>query len=255
MSLNKRDIYINSPSPIDSDLRDLFERNAPLVIFDIGSCEGEDSIRYSRLFSNARIYAFEPLPHNLEMIKFQIEKYNAKNVSFFQIALGDEIGEADFFISSGQQDKTVPKEDWDFGNKSSSLLAPHENIKQIFPWLEFSEKIKVPVNTLENFCAQHGVQKIDFIHLDVQGAELKVLLGAGDNIKKINVVWMEVENIPLYEGQPLKQDVENFMRKHGFVKVVDAVSDQAGDQLYVNFKFLWKRPLAVLKFLIKNLFK
>lgn len=225
-----------------------------MVIFDIGSCEGEDSIRYSRLFPNAKIYAFEPLPHNVEMIKFQLDKYNSKNVQVLQVALADKIGEADFFVSSGQKDKTVSKEDWDFGNKSSSLLPPHANNKEFFPWLEFPEKIKVLVDTLENFCAQNGVQEIDFVHLDVQGAELKVLYGGGDLINKINAIWMEVENTPLYEGQPLKPDVENFMQVHGFVKMKDTVSNLASDQLYVNSAYLRKRPLAALKLAVRRLF-
>jgi len=255
MNKKTRSNYINSPSPIEQELRALFDANIPTIIFDIGSCEGEDSIRYSRLFPNGKIFAFEPLPRNAEMIKLHLDTYGTKNVELFQIALSDAVGDADFYVSSGQKDSRVSKEDWDFGNKSSSLLLPHANNKEFFPWLEFSEKIKVPMDTLEHFCALQGVPEIDFVHLDVQGAELKVLSGAGHLINHIHAVWLEVENIPLYENQPLKQDVENFMREHGFVKLKDTVSSLAGDQFYVNSAYLWKHPLVAAKFALRTLCK
>lgn len=251
MNKRTRSNYIKSPSPVERELRTLFNVSSPIIIFDIGSCEGEDSIRYSRLFPNSKIFAFEPLPHNVEMIKSQLDTYSVKNVRVFQTALGDTVGYADFYVSSGQKDSDVVDNDWDYGNKSSSLLPPHANNKEFFPWLKFSEKVKVPVNTLEHFCASKEIRQIDFIHLDVQGAELKVLVGTGDLINHINAVWMEVEKIPLYETQPLKQDIENFMRKHAFMKLKDTVTRIAGDQLYVSSVYLRKHPLVAARFALR----
>ncbi|HLO13722.1 MAG TPA: FkbM family methyltransferase [Anaerolineales bacterium] len=255
MNKKTRSNYINSPSPIKQELRMLFEANALLTIFDIGSCEGEDSIRYSRLFPNAKVFAFEPLPSNVKMLKLQLDRYGAKNVNVFQLALSDAIGDSDFYVSSGQKDPRVSKEDWDFGNKSSSLLPPHANNRELFPWLEFSEKIKVSTDTLEHFCSLQGVRQIDFVHLDVQGGELKVLSGAGSLINQITSVWMEVEKTPLYEDQPLQHEIENFMKMQGFVKLKDTVSGFAGDQFYVNSAYLWKHPLIALKFAVKRFSK
>lgn len=253
MNKRTRNNYINSPSPIEWELHALFKQTAPVIVFDIGSCEGEDSIRYSRLFPHGRILAFEPLPGNVERIKSQLAVYDAENVEVFQTALSDTVGEADFYVSSGQKDPGTADTDWDFGNKSSSLLPPHANSKELFPWLEFSEKIKVPINRLELFCASQGIHQVDLIHLDVQGAELKVLSGAGRFINHINAVWMEVEKIPLYEAQPLKQDIERFMHEHRFVKLKDTVSSLAGDQLYVNAVYLQKHPLAATRLSLRML--
>jgi FkbM family methyltransferase len=256
-STKTRNNYINSPLSIRFELQILFGYKKQIVIFDVGSCEGEESIRYSRLFPDANIYAFEPLPNNVDMIKFQLDQYHVENVRFFQIALADHIGEADFYVSSGQKYEHVSNEDWDFGNKSSSLLPPHANNQEFFPWLKFSEKIKVPLSTIEVICDQNKIEEIDFIHLDVQGAELKVLRGAGPYLKKINTIWMEVENIPLYEGQPLKLEVETYMKGHGFLKLKDTVSSLAGDQLYVNSAYLRRHPIVAVKLLwtllLKNL--
>ena len=58
MSLT-RDTYINTPSPIEKELKAIFDTQESLIIFDIGSCEGEDSIKYSKIFPKSQIYAVE----------------------------------------------------------------------------------------------------------------------------------------------------------------------------------------------------
>ena len=70
--------------------------------------------------------------------------------------------------------------------------------------------------------------------MDVQGAELMVLKGAQSILSRIGAIWLEVESVELYKGQPLKNVIELFMKKSGFVKLVDTVNDIAGDQLYVS---------------------
>ena len=73
--------------------------------------------------------------------------------------------------------------------------------------------------------------------MDVQGAELRVLNGAGTLLDSVRVIWMEVEAKPLYKDQPLKADVERFMASRGFEKRLDTVGSVSGDQLYVNTRY------------------
>ncbi|MFP3756777.1 FkbM family methyltransferase [Cupriavidus sp. SIMBA_020] len=228
-----RDAYIQSPLPIAEELAQLFQLDAPLVIFDIGSCEGEDSIRYARSFPNSRIYAFEPLPANMATLKRQVAAYGATQVEAFPIALSDERGTATFYVSSGAPEHLPNNENWDYGNKSSSLLPPGE-VTDHHPWLKFDQAIEVKTDTLANFCDARGIDHIDLIHMDVQGAELKVLLGAGALLQQVKAIWLEIENVPLYEGQPLAPEMQAFMESQGFVKHKDTVSEISGDHLYVR---------------------
>jgi len=227
------DKYVKEPLPFKSDLKPYFSKKDRLVIFEIGSCEGEDTIRLKRNYPNSTIYTFEALPKNVQIIKANLKRYGLPTDKVFSLALSEKKGSADFYVSSGHPDELPKTKNWDYGNKSSSLLPPKEH-KKVLKWIKFKEKVKVQTERLDDFCKTQGVSKIDFIYLDVQGAELMVLKGAGNLIKKIGAIWMEVEAIELYEGQPLKNEVERFMKKSGFVRAKDTVDEISGDQLYLR---------------------
>lgn len=228
--------YINSPSPLRKDLYGLFRKKEAIRILDIGGCEGEDSIKYSRMFPNAAVYVFEPLPKNQERIRENLRNYQRNNIELIPVALSDEAGTQDFYVSSGFPEYEDKEQDWDFGNKSSSLLAPDQHINTV-PWLRFNEVITVPVMRLVDFMRQKNIGEIDFVHMDVQGAELKVLAGAKEKIRNIKAIWLEVANISLYQGQPLRDQIENFMLEQGFHLTRSSMAGDVGDQFYLNKKY------------------
>lgn len=230
-----RQSYIKGDSPIKNTLLKLFKKTDRLIIFDVGACEGEESIRYKNIFPLASIFLFEPLPKNQTLIFENIKKENLKNVNLFPIALSDENGFTKFYTSSGRPKEVQIDLDWDFGNKSSSLLAPQ--LKNMPEWLKFNEVIEVQTMTLDFFVEDNKIDSIDFIHMDVQGAELKVLEGAKEKIKNIKTIWLEVSNLELYKNQPLREDIEVFMRKNHFQLIKSEFSGEFGDQFYVNKRY------------------
>src|ERR1700761_3727546 len=125
-----RDAYINSPVDIEYELLLLLERENVQFVFDIGACEAEDSIRYSRLFPHAKVYAFEPRTDNISTGTELIKKYGGKNIILENIALSNTNGVAEFFLSEGRPENMEETKEWDFGNKSSSLLPPSEEMKK-----------------------------------------------------------------------------------------------------------------------------
>ena len=233
-----RESFLATPLPIERELRRLFPRLDAHVVFDIGSCEGEDAIRYASLFPSATVYAVEPLASNVRLMEVNFTRHRHLNIQVLPFAMSDQAGIAPFFVSSGRPDG-VAQSDWDYGNKSSSLLRPDRHL-DVHPWVHFENQIEVATETLEGVCGRLGIRKIDFVHLDVQGAELSVLKGAGALLERIGAVWMEVEAIPLYEGQPLVPEVERFMSERGFRRLLSTVDAVSGDQLWVNRRIPWR---------------
>jgi FkbM family methyltransferase len=253
MKYNRAD-YINSPGPIDQELKILFKQNDALTIFEIGACEGEDSIKYSRLFPASKILAFEPLPENIKLIHDNFLNYGVTNASYYNQALSYENGTAEFYVSSGKPEN-VADSDWDFGNKSSSLLPPARHL-EVADFIMFNRKIEVQTITLKAFCSANHIQNIDFLHMDVQGAELMVLQGAGDFLSSIKVIWLEVSKIELYKNQPVMGDVKKFMKENNFLLIKNSVNGIQGDQLYISKKIFGKyRSLLISKiFLARSIF-
>jgi len=103
----------------------------------------------------------------------------------------------------------------------SSLYPPNETYLERFAGLpelvnlDFS--FEIDTTTLDNFCQEEGANEIDFMQIDVQGADLDVLEGAK---KVLNcgtlAIQIEVEFSHLYTNQPLFADVDTFLRKHDF---------------------------------------
>ena len=229
-----REKFINSPIEIEFELLHLLDKNAALTIFDIGACEAEDSIRYSNLFPHAKVYAFEPRPDNCAKAVELIKNYKKQSIYLEQLALSNQNGKATFYLSEGQPETIKDTKNWDYGNKSSSLLPPSEEMKKHTEWLQFKNKIEVETMKLSDYVFKNKISSIDFAHMDVQGAELMVLEGAGNFLSKIKIVWLEVEVVELYKDQPLKNVIEQFMERNEFTNVLNKVDAISGDQLYVN---------------------
>ena len=139
-----------------------------------------------------------------------------------------------------------------WSNKSSSLLSPNTVVLD-FPWLEFVETISVNTVRGDQFCAAEGIKHIDFIHLDAQGSELKVLDGINLRMTPVGVIWLEVSTSELYAGQPLLQDVTDYMRRNGFMLYHLDMPGVQGDALFVTWQVLLRRPHALILWLASKL--
>lgn len=230
--------YLAAPTPAETEFRRLFRPDAVRTVFDIGACEGEDSIRFARCFPRAQVFAFEPLPSNQALVRANFARYAAANAELVPVALSDRAGSATFHVSSGRPPDLFAGESWNYGNKSSSLL-PAATGGPMHGWIEFKEEIAVATDTLDAFCARRGIDRIDLIHLDVQGAEQLVLNGAARLLPRTAGIWLEVAAVELYRGQALDRDLARFMRAQGFAlgHVRNLGLDTGeGDHFYVNLR-------------------
>lgn len=218
-SRNEKLRYIEAGSQIRRELLEL----RPTVVVDCGACDGLDSIIYSRLLPGAQVYAIEARADNYHELQDNVIDFNCKNITPINACLSDAQGEAPFWSSYGDSGN---RKEWETGNKSSSIMQPTGHVTE-HRWCRFS---RGSIKTLR-FDAL-AIPVVDFLHLDVQGAEIKVLLGFGKVLNSLRMVWLEVARKELYQGQPLASDVETFMLAQGFKKVKDTCNNKYGDQLW-----------------------
>jgi hypothetical protein len=66
-----------------------------------------------------------------------------------------------------------------------------------------------------------GIRKVDFLKIDTQGSDLIVLESAGDRLRDVAKITLEVgvAPMPLYKGAPSKDEVLAFLSEAGFVSV------------------------------------
>lgn len=209
-------------------------------VADIGAATGKDALLYAAMGPDVQVYAFEPVPQNVEYLRRAVaaNKDTADRVHVYPVALGDENGVAAFYRSTGTPYPNAADDVVD-GDKnwrlSSSLLAPKDH-REVHPWCGFREEF-VPVMTMRAWADIHAVTEIEFVHMDVQGAELDVLNGAGEALMgTFKGVWLEVSTREMYKGQPLVEDVAVYMQAHGFKLAYEHLKPVGaqGDQLWVR---------------------
>jgi len=133
-------------------------------IVDVGAHDGRHTAEFLRLVGpTGYVHAFEPIPE--KFIAIQALEAAHINLKTHNIALSDVIGEAEFFVVKGALEE-------------SGLRQRIYNNQEIANPIAITTSVK----TLDAMADTIG--KVDLLKIDVEGAELNVLNGANELIKK-----------------------------------------------------------------------
>ncbi len=118
-------------------------------------------------------------------------------------------------------------------SESSSLLELGTHATH-YPDITNMEKISCTTVTIDEVCSE--IQgEISLINLDIQGAELNALQGSVKTLQRTEVVYCEVNFEELYKGCPKIEEIDSFLRLHGFVRVLTRRTMAGwGDALYMK---------------------
>jgi len=186
-------------APITKDLiRHYVPHNA--IIVEAGAHIGRDTIRMATLWPDAHIHAFEPVPALFDQLTKRASVH--VNVSCYNLALSDHIGAELLFESSGASSAV------------SSFYEPYEYIKDR-PNV-FFRSVEVPTTTLDRWAEEHHIFHVDALWLDMQGAELKVLMAAPKTVATVKVMVLEASLTERFKGIPLFNEVVTWVTGQGF---------------------------------------
>lgn len=164
----------------------------PRTVIDVGVAYHTQTL-YQQ-FPSAKILLIEPLSEFEGSLRLICQKYKAQYVL---AAAGAGPGNATINVHA---DKT-----------SSSLLKEVEG-----PSVDGTPR-RVPVVTIDQQCQEKGLAGPYLIKVNVQGAELQVLLGAAKTLRETEAVLLEVSLFGFYVGGAQLSDVVSKMKEFGFV--------------------------------------
>ncbi len=162
-------------------LKELSVIKAPCVI-DIGANIGLISISILDKIPSAKIYAFEPGPHQFKLFNKTIAANDlSSRVTLSPIAMSNNKGKAIFQIHSSED----ASGDGFFDTERAGA----------------TKAIEVETDTLDNWWQANGSPKIDFVKMDTEGAEYWILQGGKkmiENCKPTMVIEIFEQNIKNY---------------------------------------------------------
>src|SRR6266516_2032153 len=149
--------------------------NTPFIL-DCGAYIGVSVLYFKKLYTQAKIVAFEPNPDTFRLLELNIKQNNMSDVQLVNAALSDSIGEIDFYVSKNDASPwkiydTCIKDKW---------CAPDD-------W----QTIKVPTITLSPYINC----KVDLLKLDIEAMEGSVLREAEDKLGLIEEMRMEYHGL------------------------------------------------------------
>ena len=158
------------------------------IIFDIGANDGHKTLAFAAL--SEKVIACEPDPHCLEILNIRFS--NKKNVLIEPLALTDIKGTANFYLHQpGSALNTI--------NPGFKTILETDEKKRWKERVQYSGSvIQVNTTTLNDLILKHGIPQ--FIKIDVEGNELKVLKGLSHSIPYISFELL----LPEFLGQTLE---------------------------------------------------
>ncbi len=137
------------------------------IVFDIGANKGIFTVLASRLAPSGQVYCFEPIVDNYSVLQENLKLNNCNNVKTENIAIGAVDGKAEINLSTTTD--------------GHSLY-----------WKNSGEKQSIIVNRLDLYCRANGIDRIDFLKMDCEGAEYDILSTmTKDMAQKIGKIGME----------------------------------------------------------------
>ena len=214
-----------------------FLRNGDRVA-DIGASVGIYTKEFSTLVGgNGKVYAFEPLVENFDILKNVTQKANLSNVRLFQAALGSK---------KEQREIVIPDLDGFSGYYWAHLARPNESGRR-----EITE-----VFTLDELWDANEIEGVDFIKCDVEGGELEVLKG-GQNLLKAQHPALLFE-VSLITSERIFHDLHSlgyraFVYGEGLIETETFRDGEFANHFFIHPKSkIWNRVQSLMSMALKQ---
>ena len=194
------------------------------IVIDAGANLGSFTDAFLQLHQPERLVLVEAIPDLAEKLR---ERYAGDTgLSVVSAALSDRDGEASFAINR-------------YIDASSLLSIDSRNTGWFGHDLRVARTVQVPTVTLPTLMEKQGLQSVDLLKLDLQGAERLVLTGGETVLDRVRVIYTEVFFEQLYADAWLFRDLDDFLTRRGFklCGLSNIVHARDGDLVQANATF------------------
>jgi len=128
-----------------------------MCVIDVGANIGLYTLLFCKMVGDeGNVYSFEPAPQAYSRLKLNVDLNHFANAKLFNMGVSESTGKRQFYMC----------EDDAYNSLGSKPMMP---IKQT---------IEIPTTTLDEFCLQEGIRRVDLIKIDAEGADLLIIKGA-----------------------------------------------------------------------------
>ncbi|HEX2193255.1 MAG TPA: FkbM family methyltransferase [Acidimicrobiales bacterium] len=181
-------------------MRLLEDRRVGLVL-DVGANVGQYGRELRTTGYTGRIVSFEPLQEAYAALRSVAAGDPAWEVE--NVALGEADGEVVLNVASNSQ--------------SSSVLDMRSEHRLAAPDVRYVGRERARMTTLAAALGRHARPDDQvFVKVDVQGYEQPVVQGGADALQRVVGFQLELSLVPLYDGQPVLDEMTRRMRELGF---------------------------------------
>jgi FkbM family methyltransferase len=185
----------------------LLERLRPLeatVMLDVGANIGDWTLAACRGVPAAQVHAFEIVPATAAILTRNTAPF-ADRIKINPVGLSDTEGSILLYVAP--RESTIASTVRD----AIAYSVADQGLEQI-------EELQAQVITGDSYLRQHGIQHVDMLKIDVEGAEFRVLRGFADAFARgaIDLVQFEYGPLNLTTRQFLG-DFYAFFAGHGYI--------------------------------------
>jgi FkbM family methyltransferase len=188
------------------------------IFFDVGAHRGETIKLFTKNFKIEKIYSFEPSKINFDYLKKNSLNFSEtkKNVQIIteNFAFGDKNNDIKIKHLSESSSSTINEIDTNskYFKKKSFLLYNNQDNK-------FYKEENTIQKKLCDYILDNNISKIDFLKIDTEGYEMKVLLGLEKEFKKISIIMFEHHFNDMIVKNYKFRDINNLLRVNNFIQI------------------------------------
>lgn len=185
-------------------------------ILHIGAHYGQEGRFYND--NSLNVIWIEAIPEVYAELKKNISEFNDQ-IAYLALLGNENLTSVDFFVSNNN-------------GSASSVFKISEKSK--FKSVSMQNKIKLPMIRLDKLLSGIDLSKYSHWIIDVQGAELLVLQGAGNLISYCQSITIEVSNRETYINGAKYEELKGYLFSYGFIPLWEPIKNDHTDIPFVK---------------------